>query len=172
MKELKLINPENVTEEEVKGYRVREAARAIVVDEDGKIALLHVTNENYYKLPGGGLEGSEDKLIALQRECQEEIGCDVEVINEIGSIVEYRKIFNLKQTSYCYLAKLKGEKGTPDFTDHEKEKGFKQVWLTYDEAIKSLIESTVANMEGSAYIVPRDTAFLEESKVYLTNLIA
>ena len=40
MKLLKLINPENVSEEEVSSYPVREAGRAIIIDEDGKIALL------------------------------------------------------------------------------------------------------------------------------------
>ena len=164
MKELKLINPENVSEEEVIAYKTREASRAVVIDEDGKIALLHVSNEHYYKLPGGGIEEGEDKMKALERECLEEIGCNVDVVSEIGSIVEYRRIFSLKQTSYCYLAKVKGQKGTPDFTDDEKEGGFEQVWLPYDEALKALNESNATSIEGSDYIVPRDTAFLEEAK--------
>ena len=168
MKHLKLINPENVSEEEVESYRLREAARAIVFDEDKKIALLHVKKEHYYKLPGGGMEDGEDKMKALERECQEEIGCNVEVVSEVGSIVEYRKIFTLKQTSYCYLAKVKGKKGTPDFTDDEKENGFEQVWLFYIEALKAITGSKATSVEGRSYIVPRDTAFLEEAKNYLT----
>lgn len=164
MKLIKLINPENVSEEEVKNYRVREAGRAVVMDNDGMIALLCVAKESYYKLPGGGIEDTEDKMIALRRECQEEIGCGIEVVGEIGAIVEYRKIFGLKQTSYCYLAKVKGGKGKPDFTDNEKEKGFEQVWLPYDEALKALSGSKAVSIEGGAYIVPRDTAFLQEAK--------
>jgi len=167
MKQLKLINPENVSEEEIKKYLVREAGRAVVVDEDKKIALLHVSKENYYKLPGGGIEEGEDKMSALKRECLEEIGCNVEVINEIGSIVEYRKIFNLKQTSYCYLAKVKGQKGMPDFTEKERNKGFEQIWLSYDEALKALIESKATSIKGNAYIVSRDTTFLKEARKYL-----
>lgn len=167
MKLLKLINPENVSEEEVKNYKVREAGRAVVFDEDGKIALLHVTKKNYYKLPGGGVEDGEDKIIALKRECQEEIGCDVEVVSEIGSIVEYRKMFTLKQTSYCYLAKVKGKKGVPEFTNSEKRNGFENVWLHYDEALKALIESKALNNEGRDYIVPRDKTFLEKAKVLI-----
>lgn len=169
MKLLKIINPENVSEEEVKDYRTREAGRAVVFDSDGKVALLHVLNENYYKLPGGGIEEGEDKMTALYRECQEEIGCDVEIINEIGFIIEYRKIFTLKQTSYCYLVKVRGEKGNPDFTESEKEKGFEVVWVSYEEAIKALNESKAVSVEGGSYIVPRDLAFLEESRSYLFN---
>jgi len=72
MKQLKLINPENVSEEEIKKYLVREVGRAVVVDEDKKIALLYVSKENYYKLPGGGIEEGEDKISALKRECLED----------------------------------------------------------------------------------------------------
>jgi hypothetical protein len=50
MKQLAIINPEHVSEEEVKTYATREAARAIVIDAEGKIALLHVSNKGYYKL--------------------------------------------------------------------------------------------------------------------------
>ena len=56
----------NVSEEEVKNYRVREAGRAVVMDRDGMIALLHVTKESYYKLPGGGIEETEDKIITIE----------------------------------------------------------------------------------------------------------
>ncbi len=167
MKIIKLINPENVSEEEVKNYNLREAARAVVLDNDGMVALLHVTKKNYYKLPGGGIEKTEDKLIALNRECKEEIGCDVEVVEEIGTIVEYRKMSSTKQISYCYLAKIKGDKGKPNFTDKEKRNGFEQVWLPYEKALKVLTESKAKNIEGSAYIIPRDTTFLKEAKALI-----
>lgn len=166
MKELLVLNPETASEEEIRAYPVREAARAIVIDSGGKIALLHVTNHAYYKLPGGGLEGDEDKIVALGRECQEEIGCDVDVIGEIGMIVEYRKLFTLKQVSYCYLSHVKGEKGTSNFTELEISGGFECVWVTYDEAIRLMEESakTANNLEGKSYIVPRDTMFLNTAK--------
>jgi len=167
MKLIKIINPENVSEEEVRGYRTREAGRAVVFDEEGNVALLHVSKENYYKLPGGGIEDGEDKISALYRECQEEIGCDVEIINELGYIVEHRKIFTLKQTSYCYLAKVKGPKGKPDFTESEKAKGFEVVWLSYEEAIRVLNESRAVSIEGGSYIVPRDIAFIEEARALI-----
>lgn len=165
MKQLAIINPENVSEEEVKSYSVREAARAIVVDEEGKIALLYVSKENYYKLPGGGLEGSEDKMVALERECQEEIGCDIEVTGEVGIVIEYRKFCKLKQTSYCYLAKVKGEKGKPNFTDTEIKNGFKEIWLSFEEAIKALNESNADSIEGKLYIVSRDIVLLKEAEI-------
>ncbi len=170
MEQLKLINPEQVSEDAVKSYPVRKAARAVVFDDEKNVALLHVSKAGYYKLPGGGLEESENVEIALVRECQEEIGCEVEIIAEIGSIVEYRKMFTLTQISYCYLAKVKGKKGTPHFTDEELENGFKQVWLPYEKAIEVTTQSATSDFEGSAYIVPRDIIFLETAKKYLSNL--
>src|SRR5690606_24202987 len=104
---------ENVDLVKGESYPVREAARAVMLDSENRISLLHVTTEMYYKLPGGGMESGESPLEALQRECSEETGCEVTVIEEIGSIVEYRKFCMLKQISYCYLARIKGEKGKP-----------------------------------------------------------
>lgn len=169
MKELIVLNPESASEDEIRSYSVREAARAIVVDDKGLIALLHVTKEGYYKLPGGGLEGDEDKIVALQRECEEEIGCNVEVTREVGMIVEYRKVFKLKQISYCYLANVTGEKRTPTPTEMEIERGFESVWVSYDEAMRLMngSASNATNLEGRAYIVPRDTTLLSEVKKYL-----
>jgi 8-oxo-dGTP diphosphatase len=171
MKELAVINPENATEEEVKGYAVREASRAIVCDADGNVGLLHVTKDSYYKLPGGGLDESEDPLTALRRECREEIGCEIDVLGEIGSIVEYRKIYAIKQVSYCYFAKVKGEKGLPQLTESEAEKGFKQEWMSYEDAIASIAGSRASTFIGRSYVVPRDAVFLMEAGKYIVDAI-
>lgn len=167
MKQLALINPENVSENEANTYLIREAARAIVLDENNMIALLHVAKKKYYKLPGGGIEQSEDKKIALERECLEEIGSNIALIDEIGIIIEYRKIFQLKQTSYCYLANIKGEKGTPNFTKEEIDNGFEQVWLPYDKALELISNNITTNVEGRDYIVPRDVTFLKAAKDHI-----
>lgn len=166
-KKLALINPENVSKTEGESYPVREAARAVVIDRQNMVALLHVVNQQYYKLPGGGIEKSEDKETALKRECKEEIGSEIEIVSEIGCIVEYRKIFNLKQISYCYLAKLKGKKGVPSYTDEEMANGFKQIWLPYERALDLISNNAARNIEGRDYIVPRDMLFLKAAQNYL-----
>lgn len=168
MKQIALINIEGVNENEAMGYRTREACRAVVFDSEGKVALLHVTKENYYKLPGGGIEEGEDKVSSLKRECLEEIGCDIDITKELGFIVEYRKISNLKQTSFCYCANLKGEKGLPNFTEHEKENGFEQIWVSYEEALKFLspINSSLDDeIKTKTYIVSRDYCILREVEI-------
>ncbi len=64
--EISFLNPESATEDEVKTWDVREAARGIVIDDEGKIAMLHVSKNNYYKLPGGGIDEGEDKETAFK----------------------------------------------------------------------------------------------------------
>lgn len=161
MKLLGILNPENVTNTELDQFEVREAVRGIVYDSQGKIALLHVANENYYKLPGGGVEGAEDHTQTFLRECLEEIGTPIEIIDELGEILEYRKIFHIKQVSYCYTAKVIGDKGIPNFTDKERSQGFKVVWLSLSEAREMISKSSATTPAGELYIVPRDLLIID-----------
>ncbi len=157
------LNPSKITDEDAASLRTRFAARGVVFDENKNVALLPVTAHNYYKLPGGGIEDGEDKVEAFRRECLEEIGTDVEVIRELGSVVEYRVEFSLVQTSYCYLSKTKGEKQKAAFTQHELDNGFQDaIWVPLDKAIE-LMESQANNHEGK-YVVERDTFLLKKVK--------
>ncbi len=156
------LNPESATEEEVKTWEVREAARGIVLDDDGKVGVLHVSKNNYYKLAGGGIDEGEDKITAFKRECLEELGCEVQVVGELGMVEEWRKVFSLHQYSYCYIGKVVGEKGMPNFTERELENGFEIVWLLPEEALEKLQNSVALNIEGEQYIKPRDVAIMKE----------
>lgn len=89
-------------------YKLRKAARALVINDSGKTALLYVSKNNYHKIPGGGIEDGEDTEIALHREVMEEVGVNIKVLGEIGIIIEYRNEFQQLQISYCYYAKAKG----------------------------------------------------------------
>lgn len=164
MKTIKILNPENASNNEVAKFRVREAVRAVVYDQDDNVAVLNVSKQNYHKLPGGGVEAGEDIATALKRECQEELGCDIEIVDEVGQILEYRKIFQLKQISPCYIARVVGSKGKPSFTVEEIEDGFQIKWLPLEQAIALLDSDKPLNDEGRLYIVPRDRIFLEAAK--------
>jgi len=169
MKIIKTINPEKVGEKDICDWEYREAARAVVFDKENKIGLLYVSNKNYYKLPGGGIEEGEDIKIALDRECEEELGVQVEVLKEIGSIVEYRAQFKLHQTSYCFLARTSSDKKTPNFTDEEKSSGFEIFWVEPKEAMLLLNLKQTSDYEGK-FIEERDFCFLskalEEEKIF------
>ena len=145
-------------------YREREAARAVVFDENNSIALLYSAKNNYHKLPGGGIEKGEDIKKALNREVMEEIGCQIVDIKELGIIEEYRNEDSLHQISYCFVAKLNGKKGEPEFTQSEIEEGFKPVWLSLNDAIKTLDNDEIKEFRRGKFMVTRDLSFLNEAK--------
>lgn len=141
-------------------YSHRRAARAIVTNDLGEVALLYVGKYGYHKLPGGGIEDGENIAQALQRELLEEIGCRAEVAGEVGKIIEYRDAWGMMQTSYCYLAKQVGIAGAPDFTEKELNEGFRIVWAkNMDDAIK-LLENDTPQDYGGRFISARDRTFL------------
>jgi 8-oxo-dGTP diphosphatase len=145
-------------------FKERLSARAVLLDNAGEVHMLHVSLHNYHKLPGGGIEEGEDIVEALTRELLEEVGCKAEVIAEIGQIVEYRDEFNLKQTSYCFLAKQVGEEGPTDFQGYEIDYGFVGVQLpSLDAAIRQLEQDAPTTYEGK-FIQMRDLVFLRAAK--------
>lgn len=145
-------------------FSLREAARAVVVNEQGQVALLWVGKSNYHKLPGGGVEAGEDRQQALERELMEEIGCAAEIGSEVGQIVEFRDKWDMKQTSYCYTAKKIGEQKQPTFTQKELDDGFEMKWVDgIDAAIALLTTDKPTSYEGM-FIQKRDLKFLEVAK--------
>jgi 8-oxo-dGTP diphosphatase len=145
-------------------YNIRKAARAVVINETGKVAVLYASKNEYYKLPGGGIEDDEDNIRALHREIMEEVGVEVEIIDEIGLIIEYRIKYELLQISYCYLCKVKGEYKIPTYTANEINEGFELKWLSMNDAISKLnLDLEVVRAYGVNFIITRDMEFLKKA---------
>lgn len=144
-------------------YRERTSARAIVFNENGKIALLHATKKNFHKLPGGGVEAGEDVKTALARELQEEIGCSAKNLRELAIIEEYRNKYSLHHTSHCFLADLDGEIGPTAMDENEIAVGFVTVWMSLEEAINTIESETEFESYQWKFIRLRELAFLKEA---------
>ena len=148
--------------------RIRYGARGIVIRNDGKIAIFNKSNKNEYKLPGGGIDGSEDPEVAFKREALEETGCEIEIIGELGTIEEHKSLDNFKQISYIYVGKVIKDSGKLDLTEKEKDEGAKLLWVTKEEGLSlitncynDLKESKYENLYHSRFIVLRDKYILE-----------
>ena len=153
-------------------YRLREAVRAIVL-RGNKMALLYVSNENYHKLPGGGIEQGENLNQALEREILEEVGVTIENIREVGNIIEYRKQHKLKQISYCFVADVKDDTGKLNLTKEEKEDGFELKWVSIGDALELMKNDKPRDYLGT-YVKARDISILEYSRrscKEITNLL-
>ena len=127
----------------------RRSARAILVREDGRIALVYGEKEHYYKFPGGGIHDDEEKKAALIREVKEEVGLTVipETIQEFGSVMRRQKsnvnehtIF--EQENFYYTCQTRKEVGEQNLDEYEAEAGFKLRYVTLGEAIQTNLDYT------------------------------
>ena len=146
-------------------YYERHAARAVLSDSAGQIALVYAGHRGYYKLPGGGIDDGEDIAVALARELMEETGSVAKVSGELGQVVEWRDYEKMKQVSYAFKASLVGEPGQPNFTDSELAEEFKIVWADDLATAIELVESQVAHEDIAVrFMATRDAAILRAAK--------
>jgi 8-oxo-dGTP diphosphatase len=149
-----------------KEFKNRESARAVVFNKNYEVVVLYSSKYAYHKLPGGGVEEGEEIHTTLEREMLEEIGCSINVINELGKIIEYRDEHELKHVSFCFLGKLLEFKQDPEHTLDELEHEFEIKWVKLDEAI-SLFEKDNPSIYAGKFMVLRDKTFLEKAKEIL-----
>lgn len=92
-------------------WKERRIARGVVINGDGLFALHRIKrndifgNYAYYETPGGGIDLKESPATAFQRECEEELGYQVEILGEIGIIKDEYALLSRKNVNYYFLAK-------------------------------------------------------------------
>lgn len=148
--------------------RMRRGARGIVFNDKKEIAILNKSNKHEYKLVGGGIEESEDPVVAFKREVLEEAGCKIEIDDFLGIIKEEKSQGNFMQTSYVYVAHVIEDTKELHFTEKEIEEGSKLVWLKIDEAMDviknsedKLVASKYEDVYHTKFIVRRDYTILK-----------
>jgi 8-oxo-dGTP diphosphatase len=151
---------------EISDWDCRKSARGIVMDQEGKIGLLYAKTFALPKLPGGGVEEGEDLREAFKRECKEELGCEVEIVGEVGSILEYREVRKMTNESFCFLARVVGEKGEPTFTVKELNEGLEILWVPIREALE-LFKTDLPDEYEPKFIQVREKTFLEKAQKQL-----
>jgi len=165
MKLLKQITHGEPFESDEKKYH---SSRVVLLDEDNKVALMYVAKVKFYTLPGGQINENETAEQAAVREIKEETGCDCEIIMHLGLIEESSKVCSWNGTSSCYIARVTGEKDTPNLEQYEIEDGYQLQWQDLHEALKNITNQEIkARDEREAgigiIIQKRDIAMLDEA---------
>jgi len=140
-------------------YSLRKAARGLVFSEEGKIALMNVSNLGYYKLPGGGIDEGESVFDAFKREILEEVGAQIKEIKELGLFIEIKNIHNFIQFSYCFSSKIDGDLKDLELTEKEEGAGFKLEFYDVGEAL-DLIKNNLPKDDGLKFQRLRDISIL------------
>lgn len=141
-------------------FETRTACRAFLFDAEGRIAYMHNGAKNHYKLPGGGLEGTETLEQTLTREMREEAGCNIHNATYLGYVEEHRGKNGFLQTSHLYRAEVLGPKGEPQFDAGEQAENFTLHWLTPQEAIARLKADPVTNDYNLTFMNAREQRLL------------
>lgn len=87
---------------------------AIVQDDQGRVLLIHKTDNDLWALPGGGHEIGESIAETVVREVKEETGYDVEVTGVTGTytnpghVMAYEDGEVRQQFSIAFVARLVG----------------------------------------------------------------
>ncbi|MFJ9440490.1 NUDIX hydrolase [Kitasatospora sp. NPDC101235] len=87
---------------------------AVVTDVDGRLLLIHKTDNNLWALPGGGHDIGESVADTVVREVREETGIDVEVVSVVGlytdpgHVMAYDDGEVRQQFSICFRARPTG----------------------------------------------------------------
>lgn len=72
----------------MKENTIRNAAKALIIKDNRLLVIKNENNSVYYTLPGGGQNHNETLAEALERECLEEVGARVNVL-ETAFISEF-----------------------------------------------------------------------------------
>lgn len=117
---------------EEKDYQARYAAYAILINQQGKIAIVEAPNGAFF-LPGGEIEGSETKEEAIDREMMEELGFKVNLAEYLGQADEY--FYSRHRDTYFYNPGYFFVAKNWEKVSEPTEEGSLSRWVAPEEAI-------------------------------------
>ncbi|MBO4360349.1 MAG: GNAT family N-acetyltransferase [Eubacteriaceae bacterium] len=119
----------------------RQIVRAVAVGEDGYFYFVRAERDDQFgratliETSGGGVEPGEELVCALKRELREELGAEVRVVCEIGTVRDYYNLIHRHNINHYFLCRVISF-GAAHLTQDEIECfHLRQLRLTFDEAI-------------------------------------
>lgn len=97
----------------------RLVARAIVLDDHYRVALHTVRRfdlgmpyeQTYFETPGGGVDEGETIETAAVRECEEELGYEIEVLCPLAIVDDFYNVIKRHNENHYFLARRKERVG-------------------------------------------------------------
>jgi len=117
-------------------FDLRRSVRAILSNEKGEIAIMNNKNFDWFCLPGGTMEAGDEREQTLRRECLEEAGAQIEILDKLGFIIEQRNRQGRIRLNYYFIAKVVGELQEPSREADEIESGMTLEFHSLDKAIE------------------------------------
>lgn len=90
----------------------RSIVRAIVIDDEGFFYFVHAERDDEFgrstliETSGGGVEPGENLDEAIHRELKEELGVEVEILDQIGIVSDYYNLIHRHNINNYYLCKV------------------------------------------------------------------
>lgn len=157
-------------------WKDRITGKAVIFDKDLHIALIGNKVNEFFLLPGGGIEEGEEIIDGIKRECKEETGCDVSILGLIGSAEDFRARDSKHCISYGYFAEVVSM-GNRNLTESEKDIGAYVKWVPINDAIQIFIEQEkqvkIGNVKfyNTCFNILRDSLFIRLAKDLISNPI-
>ncbi len=153
----------------------RLIARAIVLDEENRVALHTIRRfdlgmpyeQTYFETPGGGIDEGETPEEAARRECEEELGYDIEILAPLCIVDDYYNVIYRHNVNHYFLARRKQRVGV-----HFVSEGDSLI----QETRYYPIEEAIALMDGqdetfiSGLVRQRELPVLRLAKQYLGEM--
>ena len=98
--------------------------RAIIINNNKVLTFKRVKKDLvYFVFPGGGVEQGENFEGAMKRECKEELGVEIKIINNFDS--ERFDRDEIEQLEHFYICKIiSGELGTGDGSEYDADSDY------------------------------------------------
>ncbi len=131
--------------------------RAIILKNNQLLTIKRVkTNITYFVFPGGGVESGEGLEEAIKRECEEELGVNIDIVKKF--ISKRFDIGEIEQVEHFYICEIvSGELGTGDGPEYNNNLGYegthKIEWLdifdllNYDLRPKEIALKLINNLK-------------------------
>lgn len=159
---------------EFKGItHTREISRGVIFNDEYKVAIIKLYSNDIfgirdcYETPGGGVKPGETHEEAIKREAIEEVGYEVEVIQELSTVIDYYNLIQRENHNHYFLAKAKKYVGSN--REEYENKMFQGIeFVSIDEAIDKFTNKMFG--KTGLLVQQRELPILKEVKIILDNM--